>query len=179
VGQVNQTRSAEPDPYAVMRPQRGRVVAIALAAVVFLAFTYAAVTVPGRDRQKGDWSLMDRGLIFVLGAAIAWFIWRFATIKAVPSPTGIVVRNLLITRRLTWPEIVRMQFGGGAPWASLDLYDADTVAVMATQKADGAHGRTLAGRLAALVHVHSSAPEPEPREPRDPDDPRDPSQGPG
>ena len=65
-----------------MRPQRGRVVAIALATVVFLAFTYAAVTVPGRDRQKGDWSLMDRGLIFVLGAAIAWFIWRFATIKA-------------------------------------------------------------------------------------------------
>lgn len=161
MGGVSGSAKSEVDPYAVMRPKRGRVVAIVLAVVVFLAFTYAAITVPGRDGQKGDWGIMDRLLIFAMGAAIAWFIWRFATIRAVPSERGIVVRNLLITRKLTWPEIIRMQFGGAAPWAHLDLWDADTVAVMAIQKADGAYGREMAGRLAALVHVHSSAAEPE------------------
>lgn len=157
---VSSSAKRETDPYAVFRPQRGRVVAIVLAAVVFLAFTYAAVTVPGQQGQKGDWGVMDRLLIFLMGAAIAWFVWRFATIRAVPSTEGIVVRNLLLTRRLSWPEIVRMQFGGGAPWAHLDLLDADTVAVMAIQKADGPRAKAEAGRLAALVHVHSSATEP-------------------
>lgn len=152
----------EVDPYAVMRPQRGRLVALVLAVVVFLTFTFAAITVPGPEVQKGDWSISDRLMIFLLGAAAAWFIWRFAAIKAVPSEDGIVVRNLLITRQLSWPQIVRMQFGGAAPWAHLDLLDADTVAVMAIQKADGAYGRALAARLAALVQVHSNAAEPEP-----------------
>lgn len=143
------------DPYAVMRPRRGVAVAVVLAIVVFAAFTYAAITVPGREGQKGDWGLIDRAFIFATGAGIAWFVWRFATIKAIPSKEGIVVRNLLLTRRLTWAEIVRVQFGGGAPWVRLDLADADTVAVMAIQKADGPHGRALASRLAALAQVHS------------------------
>lgn len=161
MGSVSGTQKREVDPYSVMRPQRGRAVALALAVIVFLAFTFAAITVPGQEGQKGDWTIVDRLLIFGMGAVIAWFIWRFATIRAIPSTEGIVVRNLLLTRRLAWPEIVRMQFGGAAPWARLDLIDADTVAVMAIQRADGAHGQALAGRLAALVHVHSSAPEPD------------------
>lgn len=163
MGQVSGTQTRQLDPYAVMRPKRGRIVAIVLAVVVFVAFSYAAITVPGRQGEKGDWSILDRAMIFALGAAIAWFIWRFATIKAIPAQDGIVVRNLLITRRLAWPEIVRMQFGGAAPWAHLDLIDADTVAVMAIQKADGPYGQALASRLAALVHVHSSAAEPDAR----------------
>lgn len=158
---MSDSRTREVNPYAVIRPQRGRVVAIVLTAVVFLTFTYAAITVPGREGQKGDWNIVDRVMIFLMGAAIAWFIARFAAISAIPSEDGIVVRNLLITRRLTWPEIVRMQFGGAAPWAHLDLWDADTVAVMAIQKADGEYGRAQASRLAALVHVHSSAAEPQ------------------
>lgn len=76
-------------------------------------------------------------MIFVLGALIAWFLWRFGSIQAVPSKDGLVVRNLLITRTVSWAEILRVEFGGGAPWAVLDLIDTDTLAVMAIQKADG------------------------------------------
>ena len=158
---MNASNPPRTDPYAPMRPRRGALVAAVLGAVILGSFLFAAITVPGADSQKDDWGVADRIFIAGLGIAIAWFIWRFATIRAVPSERGIVVRNLLITRKLTWPEIIRMQFGGAAPWAHLDLWDADTVAVMAIQKADGAYGREMAGRLAALVHVHSSAAEPE------------------
>ena len=58
MGGVSGSAKSEVDPYAVMRPKRGRVVAIVLAVVVFLAFTYAAVTVPGRDGQKGGFAAM-------------------------------------------------------------------------------------------------------------------------
>jgi hypothetical protein len=66
-----------------------------------------------------------------------------------------LIRNLLTTRSLEWAQVISVQFGGGAPWVSLDLDDTDTVAVMAIQKADGAYGRAEAARLAALVQVHS------------------------
>jgi hypothetical protein len=83
-------------------------------------------------------------------------MWRYATIRAVPTREGLTVRNLVLTRQLEWAQIVRVQFGGGAPWVSLDLDDTDTVAVMAIQKADGAFGRAEAGRLSALVQVHGA-----------------------
>ncbi len=152
--------AASGDPYAVMRPRWGRGVARGAAIVVAVTFTLAAVFIPGDEAQKGDWSLGDRAMIFVLGALIAWFLWRFGSIQAVPSKDGLVVRNLLITRTVSWAEILRVQFGGGAPWAVLDLIDTDTLAVMAIQKADGPHGRVLASRLAALIQVHSRADEP-------------------
>lgn len=143
-----------------MRPRRGALVAAVLGAVILGSFLFAAITVPGADSQKGDWGVADRIFIAGLGIAIAWFIWRFATIRALPSRTGIVVRNLFVTRRLEWSEVMRVQFGGGAPWARLDLTDTDMIAVMAIQKADGAHGRALASRLAALVQVHAQGAEP-------------------
>lgn len=143
------------DPYAVIRPRRGRVVALVAAAVVLVGFTFAALVIPGQEAQKDGWTIADRLMLFGLGLAIALFLWRLATIHAIPSREGLVVRNLFITRRLEWSEILRLQFGGGAPWASLDLTDTDTVPVMAVQKADGAFGRTQSARLAALIEYHS------------------------
>lgn len=148
------------DPYAVMRPKWGRRVAQVAALVILVAAALGAILVPGPERQKGEWGLADRGLLLGSGVLIAGFLWRFASIRAVPSREGLLVRNLFLTRRLAWAEIVRVQFGGGAPWASLDLDDTDTLAVMAIQKADGPHGRALASRLAALIQVHSRTDEP-------------------
>ena len=70
------------------------------------------------------------------------------------------MRNLVLTRTLTWPEVVGIQFGGGEPWVTLDLEDGDTVAVMAIQKADGAVAGREASRLAALIQAFGEASEP-------------------
>lgn len=137
------------DPYAPFRPRWGFRVPRVMAIVVFVAAAVGGATIPGTA-----WSIVDRLFFFALGAMIAGLLWRYSRIEAKPSKQGLVVRNLFLTRRLTWEEIVRMQFGGGAPWVSLDLADTDTVAVMAIQKADGAHGRALAARLAALIEFH-------------------------
>lgn len=152
--------AARRDPYAVIRPHRGRVVPVVAAVLVLVTFTASAIFVPGRVEQKDDWALSDRIMLFLMGAAIAAFLWRFVMIRAQPSKQGLEVRNLFVTRRLEWGEIVRMQFGGGAPWAYLDTWDADTVPLMAIQKADGEHGRREAARLAALIDFHSGR-EPE------------------
>ena len=63
------------------------------------------------------------------------------------------MRNLVLTRTLSWPEVVGVQFGGGEPWVTLDLDDGDTLAVMAIQKSDGEVSGREASRLAALVQA--------------------------
>ena len=97
-------------------------------------------------------------------SSIAFLAWRYASIRAVPSRAGLVVRNLVLTRTLEWPEVVGIQFGGGEPWVTLDLEDGDTVAVMAIQKADGPLAGREASRLAALVQAFGEAREPGPRQ---------------
>ena len=143
------------DPYAVFRPRRGRRVALTMAVLSLLIFTGVALSLPLVDPLNGGWSVLDRLLLALCGVAVAALLWRFASIRAVPSTQGLVIRNLIITRKIEWAQIVRVQFGGGAPWVSVDLDDTDIVAVMAIQKADAAFGRAEAARLSALVQVHS------------------------
>ena len=145
----------QPDPYAVFRPRRGRRVAGTMSVLSVVIFTGGALSMPSPDPSLGGWSPSDRLVLICCGLAVAGALWRFASIRAVPSPAGLVIRNLIMTRTLAWAQVVRVQFGGGAPWVSLDLDDTDTVAVMAIQKADGVFGQGEAARLSALVQVHS------------------------
>jgi hypothetical protein len=126
-----------------------------MSVVSVVIFTGGAWMMPSSDPGLGGWSLSDRLILTCCGLAVAAGLWRFASIRAVPSPAGLVIRNLITTRTLAWAQIVGVQFGGGAPWVSLDLDDTDTVAVMAVQKADGAFGQAEAARLSALVQAHS------------------------
>ena len=155
-------RSAEggtqSDPYAVFRPRQGRRVALTMAVLSVLIFSGGALSLPRVDPVVGGWDVVDRLMLASCGLAVAAALWRFASIRAVPSRRGLVVRNLLTTRTLQWAQIIRVQFGGGAPWVSVDLADTDTVAVMAIQKAEGARGRAEAARLSALVQVHGCPP---------------------
>jgi hypothetical protein len=120
-----------------------------------LIFTGVALSMPSGDPSLGGWDVPDRALLICCGLVLAASMWRFASIRAVPSTRGLVIRNLITTRTVEWAQIVRVQFGGGAPWVSVDLDDTDTVAVMAIQRADGALGQAEAARLSALVQVHS------------------------
>jgi hypothetical protein len=145
----------QPDPYAVFRPRRGRRVAVTMAGLSLLIFAGGALSLPQTAPLSAGWGALDRLLLASCGVIVSALLWRYASIRAVPSTQGLVIRNLVTTRTLEWAQIVRVLFGGGAPWVSVDLDDTDTVAVMAIQKADGAFGRAEAARLSALVQVHS------------------------
>ena len=147
------------DAWAPFRPKRGRAVAIGVVWSSLVVFGVIAVVMSSQG--EGRWGLADGLMFFSLGVAVALIAWRYASIVAVPSRAGLVVRNLVLTRTLEWPEIVGIQFGGGEPWVTLDLEDGDSVAVMAIQKADGPVAGREASRLAALIQAFGEAPEPE------------------
>ncbi|HET7801082.1 MAG TPA: PH domain-containing protein [Humibacillus xanthopallidus] len=147
--------ATSPDAFATFRSRRGRAVALGVAWTSLVVFGGLAVLMPAET--LGHWSIIDRLMFFALGVVIAVVAWRYASISAVPTREGLVVRNLVVTRSLTWPEVVGVQFGGGEPWVTLDLDDGDTLAVMAIQKADGEVSGREASRLAALVQAFGEA----------------------
>ncbi|HLS48722.1 MAG TPA: PH domain-containing protein [Actinomycetaceae bacterium] len=133
--------------YAPFRPRWARYVAIVLAVLLvagFFALIWGMSAV-GSPMEPGD-----IGGVAVFALILIWFCFRQATVRAVPSSEGLVVRNLFITTRLTWPQIIAVHLGD-RPWAQLDLADGDTLSVMGIQSADGDFARQEARRLATLV----------------------------
>ena len=132
------------------RSRRGRLVATVMAVVSLLVFGAIAVLLP-TNAGLTSWEPVVRLLVAGLGVVIAPACWRYATIRAVPSLDGLVIRNLVVTRTVTWAQVVDVEFGGGEPWVTLELDDTYTLAVMAIQRADGEMAMTESKRLAGLV----------------------------
>lgn len=133
----------------VFRPRRGRVVPLIMATVALVITAGVAL-----GMGRAGWAGGDQLALFGFGAGLAAFLGRYASIRAVGDDVGLTVRNLLLTRTVTWDEIVEVRFPDGAPWVSLELSDTDELAVMAIQRADGDDAKAQARRLAALVAHH-------------------------
>ena len=140
-------------PEAPFRPRRGRVLPLAMAAVAVVVCTVVALGMGA----AGEWAVGDQLALVGLGLGIAAFLGRYASIRAVPDAVGLTVRNLMLTRRVTWDEVLEVRFPDGAPWVTLELDDTDELAVMAIQRADGQLARDEALRLARIVERHWNA----------------------
>ena len=147
-GQRDATASEAP-----FRPRRGRVMPLVMATVALLVCAGVALGMG----VSGSWTPGDQLSLVAFGAALAAFLWRYASIRAVPDADGLTVRNLVVTRHVAWDEVLAVNFAEGAPWVSLELADDDELAVMAVQRADGGLARAEAQRLAALVEQHRRA----------------------
>src|SRR5690606_37557454 len=80
------TEHAARQPYAPFRPRAARLVASTLAVLALVLAVLLAVVVP--DSQAG---ILDRIGFVGFGALIAWFLYRQATVRAVPDEHGLTV----------------------------------------------------------------------------------------
>jgi hypothetical protein len=124
---------------------------VLLAMMVGIAVFLTPIT--GRAAGAGD-----RVGMVAFGVGAAWLLVRLASVRADAGPAGLVVRNIARTRTVAWAEVVSVRFGPDRPWVQLDLADGETLAVMAVQRADGAHAQAEARRLASLVARYSATP---------------------
>ncbi|MEI2775891.1 MAG: PH domain-containing protein [Tetrasphaera sp.] len=143
--------SAAPDERP-FRPRRGRQVAGAGIAVALVLFGVVALLLPG-PASGGNWTALDKAMVWGLGWGVALLLVRYSRIEAVPRAGGLFVRNLFLSRTIPWAEIEDLRFGGGEPWVALELFDGEHVALMAIQRADGLYAADEAARLAALVDL--------------------------
>jgi uncharacterized membrane protein len=148
-GSRNSARRALHAPF---RPRAARVVALILAVIVSVLTPVLVFTVPG------EYGAPDLIGFAGVGVAVVWFCWREASVRVLVDEQGVSVRNLMLSRRLEWAEIVSVRFGAGRPWVQLDLADGDTLAVMGIQRADGKFAEAEASRMATLVALHTETP---------------------
>ncbi|MGW2656594.1 PH domain-containing protein [Streptomyces sp. NPDC001478] len=108
------------------RPTRTRVVLLGVGVVMFAVITAVAFTL---EQLSGG-----ERVSFVFTAAL--FLGVLALLsrpKVVAEDSGVTVVNLTRTRRLSWPEIVRVNLRAGDPWVYLDLSDGTSMPVLGIQ----------------------------------------------
>lgn len=137
------------DLYAPFRPRATRIVSFLLILWVFGGAVAFVVLVEGLDRAPRSYQVGGMALALLICA----FLYLMASVRAVPTPEGLRVRNILRGADLEWAQIVNVRFGE-RDWVLLDLADGHVFPVMAIQRVDGARAQAASRRLATLVAQH-------------------------
>lgn len=130
----------------VYRPNLGRKIPLAMAAVVAILTVIAAITEPGGSSFAYVWRV-SLPVISLIVIAVLLLVSRP---KLVIRPQGLQVVNILHAREVIWSEVVAVRFARDAPWASLDLADGSKLTMMAVQNSDGIRAREMATEIADL-----------------------------
>ncbi len=140
------------------RPRKATVIARVMAGAVLVIFTAIGVGLHGKtDSGSGVFGVWDQVAMIGLGILGAAGILLFTRPRVEADARGIRVRNVLGGYDLPWEVVRSIQFGRGAPWATLELQDDDVVSMMAVQAADKGYAVTTVRALRALLATHQRA----------------------
>ncbi|MGW4029854.1 PH domain-containing protein [Streptomyces sp. NPDC004838] len=141
---------------ATFRPNRTRVVLLAVGTVMFSVISAVGLTL---DRLSPG-----ERISFVFTAALfLGVLYLLSRPKVVADESGVTVVNITRVRRLEWAEILRVNLRPGDPWVFLDLSDGTSLPALgiqpgiARQKAIGD-----ARALRALAETHGTPNRTEP-----------------
>jgi hypothetical protein len=129
------------------RAIRGRRAAIVAAAVMFLGAIALGAALPEPFKTG------DKVGVACVGIPIAVVLLLLARPSLTVSADGLVVRNLVGSRRLGWAEVVAIRLGPDDSWASLDVADGTSLAVMALQTMDRAQTAEALADLRTRLRV--------------------------
>lgn len=137
------------------RPRKATVIARVMAGAVVVIFTAVGVALHGKtDSGTGVFGVGDQIAMIGLGLLGAVSILLFTRPRVEADARGIRVRNVIGAYDLPWEVVRSVQFGRGAPWATLELRDDDVVAMMAVQAADKQYAVATVRALRALLATH-------------------------
>ncbi|WP_243718249.1 PH domain-containing protein [Actinomadura sp. 7K534] len=138
----------------VWRPRVTRIVAYITAGVIMLALIVLAVVV------APQFKLLDRILIVVFGAFVAWVLHMLARCRVAADDSGLTVVNAFRTRTFEWPEVLDVTMSEGEPWPTLDLADGTSMSAMGINGTEKALAARQLTELRTLLHTRGEAPDP-------------------
>ncbi len=142
---------AGPDLPRTWRPFLARLVAWGLAGFLVLFSVGGFFVLPASTRAAVSWP--QRFTLLFLLAVGAGLLWVVARGRVVATSEGLTVVNMIRTRHLDWPQVVRVRMRPGDPWVQLDLADGTTLPATGIQNSDGERGRRAAAELSAVVEA--------------------------
>jgi hypothetical protein len=119
----------------VVRPRRAMIMCSVLAVALLAVFVVVAVLLRNGDTGV-RFQRSDQAAMVGIGILLAAGVMLFSIARVRADAEGIEVRNVLITRRFAWNEVLSVSFPDGASWARLELPDDEYHAVMAIQAVD-------------------------------------------
>lgn len=141
--------SAGAGDVVVIRPRKVLIAAWVGAMVIVALFTVIALVL--RSSQTGVYfRLADQVSLVLMGLFIAGGVLLLARPRVRADADGIEVRNILMTRTLSWDLVERVAFPDSASWARLDLPDDEYLPMLAIQATDGQHAVDGITRVRAL-----------------------------
>lgn len=135
----------------VVRPRRLTRVCWALAVFVLVLFGIVAVALGRGSDGDAAFRLPDQLAMFGIGALLAVGLLAFTRARVEADEGGIRIRNVVGDKVLPWGVVRAVRLDEGSPWASLDLHDDDTVALLAVQTNDGEQAVQAVLDLRALL----------------------------
>ena len=117
-------------PYAVGSGRSSARVCRAVAVLVLLVFGIVAVAARQRAGGPRDVRAPRPGRLRRPGLLLAAAVAGFSRARVRADADGIEVRNVLSYRRFPWGVVREVRLDEGTPWASLELQDDDTVAML-------------------------------------------------
>lgn len=146
--------SERPGPAVPSLPHTWRPLGVRIAVVGFglmLFVVCAAAWFGFDDETRAKFNILQRITLVVLGAAFVTIGWALGRARVTARESGLVVVNGFRTRELAWEQVLAVNLGGGAPWATIDLTDGTTMSAMAFQGSDGRRALDGVRELRALV----------------------------
>ncbi|MDH6142721.1 MULTISPECIES: PH domain-containing protein [Kitasatospora] len=149
------TSTALPDLPVTWLPRRTRAVLLTASGLLATVFVVMALILPP------SWQLNDRVMLVFLGLVFSGVGLMLARPRVDADADGVLVVNLVRSRRLHWAEILRVNLKQGDPWVTLDLADGTSLAAMGIQPSGGRDQAVRAAlQLRDLVESRGAAPEP-------------------
>jgi hypothetical protein len=121
----------------VLRPRRLLLVCRITGAVLVIVFAIIAVLLPRGSAGGQQFGVGDQIAFFCIGLLIAAAVLQFTRVRVEADASGLRVRNYVGEKLVPWQVVAAVRLDDGSPWASLDLQDDDTIALLAVQANDG------------------------------------------
>jgi hypothetical protein len=140
-------------------PHTWRPLGVRLAAVIFggaLLVVCIAAWLAFDAETRARFNLLQR--VTLVGFGLIGFTAFFALVRSrvVAKADRLVVVNGYRRHEYEWAELIAVHLPPGAPWATLDLADGTSAAMMGIQGSDGGRAKRAVRELRALI-ARSSA----------------------
>ncbi len=134
-----------------VRPRRLLVVCRVAGGVLLAVFAGVAYLLPRGSAGGEQFGVADQVAFFLIGALLSAVVLQFTRVRVVADDRGVWVRNYVGEKFVPWQVVAGVRMDDGSSWASLDLQDDDTIALLAVQTNDGARAVDAVIALRALL----------------------------
>jgi hypothetical protein len=134
-----------------LRPRRLLVVCRVAGGALLAVFAVVAYLLPRGSAGGEQFGVADQIAFFLIGVLLSGVVLQFTRVRVVADASGVRVRNYVGEKFVPWQVVAGVRMDESSSWASLDLQDDDTIALLAVQTNDGARAVEAVVALRALL----------------------------